>query len=569
MKNTIYLFLLCFATVNAQKLQQLDSLMGIGKYYDVIAEYTNVDETLTDSNKAKIYDALSISYFYVLKYNDAKSYTIKSYELYDRMHDSENVNRKLITLGAIYTAVSDYKTAKYYLDKAMATCHNKMNYFYIYNSYIYYYHNLKDYDNTKLYIDKCLEIKPHDPNIYLELGKLYSENNENDQAISTYRKILSYDINQSVKNECYINLAKLSDNTTAITYLDSVSSDMPHYVIEKCAVLLDIYRRLGNLDSVYAYSNKIIALKDSMTLQNIDEATDKLSAEFDSKYHVQQAEHTVELQTERNKALSIVIVICFIIMLFFLAGIFWIKKQKEIKEKLSDEISHKNKEIIDSINYARGIQYSMLPQELDIPGMAFIYFKPKDIVSGDFYWYAHKGEREYYVVADCTGHGVPGALLSMLCSQLLNQAIETIVEPKDIVEWVERQLQERMSRMGRNDSMEFGVLMVEGKHVKYFGIKRPLYISSFVGVDVFKPKDLQLHMVLSPGDKLYMTTDGYTDQFGKNNKKYSSARFREFLASLKQYNIEQHYDIVDKDMTSWMGDVEQLDDILVMGVTIV
>jgi tetratricopeptide (TPR) repeat protein len=566
MKNILIILFLCTVSVKAQKIQQLDSLMGLGKYYDVIAKYDNVEETLTDSKKAQIYDALSISYFYVLKYNDAKKYTIKSYELYDRLHDSENVNRKLITLGAIYTAVSDYKNAKYYLDKAMATCHNKMNYFYIYNSYIYYYHNLKDYDNTKLYIDKCLELKPHDPNIYLELGKLYTENNQNDKARATYRQILTYDINQSVKNECYINLAKISDDTDAITYLDSVSSDMLEYVIEKCVVLQNIYKKLGNLDSVFYYSNAIIALKDSLTLRNIDEASDKLSAEFDSKYHVQQAEHLVELKTEHNKVLNVVIIICVIIIVLSVGGFFWVKRQKEIKEKLSNQLSHKNREIMDSINYARGIQQSILPTDMG-PGVSLL-FNPKDVVSGDFYWHAKKGDKRYYVVADCTGHGVPGALMSMLCSQLLDQAIAVCVSPKEIVDWTEAKLNEMMLDMNRSDSMEFGVICVEDRTVSYYGLKRPLYISTNSGISVFKPKDTEYTSELSVGDTVYVTTDGFVDQFGTVNKKYGSARFKAFLETLRDFGVDAKRDALQLEIETWMGREEQTDDILVMGVQI-
>lgn len=545
---------------------RIDSLINSGKYFEVIAEYGNVDETKPDTEKVKIYSALSFAYFYTMKYEQSKVYTIKSYELYEKFHDNRNTNRMLITLGTIHITLGDYANAKYYLDKALATNTDKNNLYYIYIPYVEYYLNMKDYVNARKYIDLCLGLNPVDHYANMNLAKYYECVKDSVNAKRVYKYIVSLKPDELMKNECYMSIANLSDVEDAKMYVALISDEILSYKISKYRKLLDVYKAENNIDSVYYYAKQIINLKDSVTKHNNSELAAQMSAEFNSKYHVQQAEHEVELKTEHNHILNIIIVICIIVIFTSVGGFFWVKRQKEIKEKLSNELSHKNREIMDSINYAQGIQQSILPADLG-PGVS-VLFNPKDIVSGDFYWSAIKGHKRYYVVADCTGHGVPGALMSMLCSQLLNQAITVCTSPKQIVDWTETKLNEMMSDMNRNDSMEFGVICVEDKTVTYYGLKRPLYISTSAGVEVFKPKDVEYQKELSTGDTLYITTDGFVDQFGTINKKYGSGRFKAFLETLRGHEVESTRDTLQLEIETWMGQEEQTDDILVMGIQI-
>lgn len=567
MKKIITILMLFSVCLKAQDFRHIDSMLTKKQYYTVIAELSKFTDSYPDTTQVQIYDDLAQSYYYTLDFTNAKSYTIKSYDMYVKIGNHVQANKKLITLGVIYLGTNDYAQAKKYFDRSLLKCDNTDDKYYVYGGYIDYYTHFKKYDSSMIYINMCLAINAKDPYTHLSLAKLYVAQNKCDNGIDTYKKILSYDINQSLKNECYAEIAKLykNDSKLAIAYLDSVDTGILEYAIIKCQVLIDIYKNEHILDSVCFYSNKLMLLKDSMTQFNINEKSEQLSAEFDSKYHVKEAEQEIQTKKEHTHTLNIVILICIIIIIMTVIVLFWVKRQKDINDKLAHTIKEKNKEIIDSINYAKGIQESILPVKLD---NAFVLFKPKDIVSGDFYWAFEKNGIRYYAVADCTGHGVPGALLSMLCSRLLDEAIVIYKEPFTIIKWVKEELEKHMSRLGRNDSMEIGLVSIDLRDMmSYYGIKRPLYIVTKDGLEECKVNDNDMiYKQLNKGDMLYISTDGYVDQFGTGGKKYSSKRLKSFLVTLNDLSMQNKQLALSVNMKSWMGSNEQIDDILIMGI---
>lgn len=265
-------------------------------------------------------------------------------------------------------------------------------------------------------------------------------------------------------------------------------------------------------------------------------------------------------------------------------------RTKEInKQKL--EIEHKNQEITDSINYAKGIQDSILPSINEIKKVwndLFVFFQPKDIVSGDFYWFKQINKDEFLIACcDCTGHGVPGGFMSMICSDKLHDAARETTIPSEILFKANNSIKEslRQQNEGKSkDGMEICILKVNLKtrEVLYAGANRQLWVvdSKTKNLTEIKPTKAsiasftefnfkyELHTLnLNAGDLLFVSTDGYPDQFGgPQGKKYMSKNFKSFLMSNIHLPISHQELEIKQNINSWMKGYEQVDDLLVIGI---
>jgi serine phosphatase RsbU (regulator of sigma subunit) len=266
------------------------------------------------------------------------------------------------------------------------------------------------------------------------------------------------------------------------------------------------------------------------------------------------------------------------------------ERTKEInKQKLL--IQHKNQEITDSINYAKGIQDSILPGINEIKKVwkdLFIFFQPKDIVSGDFYWFKQLGEDEFLIAcADCTGHGVPGGFMSMICSDKLNDATRESTEPDKILFLANNSIKESLRQQSEGkskDGMEIALLKINTKtrEVKYAGANRSLWIfeANSNSIKEIKPTKAsiasftefnfhyQLNLLqLNKNDEIYLTTDGYPDQFGgPEGKKYMTKNLKQFFIGISHLSAELQEENIKKNINNWMQGHEQVDDLLVIGI---
>lgn len=254
-------------------------------------------------------------------------------------------------------------------------------------------------------------------------------------------------------------------------------------------------------------------------------------------------------------------------------------------------IEHKNREITDSINYAKGIQDSILPSINEIKKVwkeLFIFFKPKDIVSGDFYWFKQINADEFLIAcADCTGHGVPGGFMSMICSDKLNDATRESTQPDKILYLANNSIKETLRQQSEGkskDGMEICLIKVnvKTKEVVYAGANRQLWVieagdsevkelkptkASIASFTEFNFKYEASVLKLKEGDSLYLTSDGYPDQFGgRDGKKYMSKNFKNYLLSINHLPMHQQEKMVRENIINWMGDFEQVDDLLVIGI---
>lgn len=261
---------------------------------------------------------------------------------------------------------------------------------------------------------------------------------------------------------------------------------------------------------------------------------------------------------------------------------------KIAKQKMELEIRDKN--ITDSLIYAQRIQEALLPSEDFFRKHfrdSFIFFRPKDIISGDFYWIDEKDNKIFVAAADCTGHGVPGALMSMVGLEIIEKAIieDNIVKPSDILSVMNRALEKTFSREKNigtiiRDGMDIGLCVIDRKKKKleYSGAFFPLYmirdntLTEIKGDKIIigmNPERLEYkvhELDLLDDDILYIFSDGYADQFGGNeNKKFMYRRFRYLLTRIHNFPIDDQKSILDDNIKTWMADNPQVDDMMVLG----
>ena len=299
-----------------------------------------------------------------------------------------------------------------------------------------------------------------------------------------------------------------------------------------------------------------------------------------------------------NQYLKEALIMIFVIILFFIFFVMYTRKiliseakQKRILSLQKRMIEIKNKDIMDSIYYALKIQTAMLPSTDQFKTNfkdSFVFYKSKDVVAGDFYWMEKIGDDIFLAVADCTGHGVPGAILSIICANALDKVIceMKLKNTGKILDTVRDNVITFLSNgdYEMNDGMDIALCKInlESLKLEYSGAYNPVYIISengnlvttdatkqpvgrFITHDNFKVSNHTLHKK----DRVYLFTDGYPDQFGgAKNKKFMHKNFRNLLIENFQKPMSEQEISIEQTLENWKGDAEQVDDICVVGITI-
>jgi serine phosphatase RsbU (regulator of sigma subunit)/Tfp pilus assembly protein PilF len=274
-----------------------------------------------------------------------------------------------------------------------------------------------------------------------------------------------------------------------------------------------------------------------------------------------------------------------------------VRSQRDLLEKNHDLLVSQKDEIIDSINYALKIQSALMPPEqhlYELLGEAFIFHRPRDIVSGDFYWIKQIDNTIVLAAADCTGHGVPGALMSVLGISYLSEIVmqRRITQANEILNELRIQIKQSLRQHGQPDESRDGIEMAlcvidkNSRTLQYAGANNPLYLIRDeketpvlteikpdrmpLGYYNGKDKTFNNHCIqLEIGDTFYIFSDGYMDQKGGvDNKKYMSKKFKNLLLEIHDRPMHEQKTILDRTITDWMGNNSQIDDILVVGVRV-
>lgn len=364
----------------------------------------------------------------------------------------------------------------------------------------------------------------------------------------------------------------------------------------------DTYKALGQYEKAYEYYVNYSTLKDSV----FNTESNRQLLDVQTKYETEKKDQQIELLNKdkalKEEALSrnrliiaftvgglLIVVVAFIVIFY---GYKRKQKMNRILELQKSIIEEKNKSITDSIRYAKNIQEAILP-DVDVLNSAFkeyfIFYKPKDIVSGDFYWVASKKDKVYFAAADCTGHGVPGAFMSMIGNTLLNDIVneKQVSLPSEILfnlrEGVIRSLKQKGTEGETKDGMDIALCCLhKDRKLEFSGANNPCWVIRHgeymelkgdkqpIGIYAGDARSYHTHSVqLEPDDLVYVFTDGFADQFGgEKGKKFKYKKLKELLLANFHLPLVKQQELLLATYESWRGSLEQVDDILIMGIRV-
>lgn len=516
-------------------------------------------------------------------------YLYNAYSVFLKLKDTAYILTSLDALASYYNAINKDQNCndsiKKYFTQALYIIENskfKENESAANLSFAGFYLNVKDYNEARAYIDKGLNIAEKKNNTF---NILYAKQ----QKAAVYFHLDSIEKSLALLKEIEPNIE--SDEQQ----LENKKSIYQTYYL--------IYNKKKNYEKALFYFEKFKVLNDSLN-DNLFKSNLK---EQESNYQNELSEKTItdlkqrnELSNLRNRnsktaiyALSgiILLVGCILILLFRS-----IKQNKRTNTLLKDQnkiISSKKEEIEQSIQYAKGIQSGILPDKNSLDSVIpnnFIFYLPKDIVSGDFYWFQKIDDVFYIAAADCTGHGVPGALMSVVSIDKLNQALfeQRLTEPEAILSAINQSiklaLKQNDGKNNQKDGLDIAFIKYEPalNKVTYAGANRPLWLIRNEQLEEFKPTKMaiaghspneqvyaQTTIELKSNDQLFMFSDGYADQFGgMDGKKLMSKKLKDLLLTNCKMDMNSLHKTVESHFYDWKKNHEQVDDVLVIGLKV-
>lgn len=558
---------------------------------------------------AKTYTYMAEAYNKQGNFDNEKSYLRNASEIYKKEQDSVNMAKVLHNLGYANYTNGQYDTALYIYSET-GEIFQKLGYtiqyaYCIGNSGLAY-SKLFEYDKAEEYLLRAIEI-------------LTKEGDE--RAVTEY--MIEYAVILQHKGEIK-NAIACANNV----YNSAARNHIKEYERDAAYRLAQLYQISGKYDSAYHYQSLFINANDS--IKNI-EAIQKM-ADLRTAYEVAKKQTEVELlqktrlfQTIINIGLAVILLLAIGIILLYYLNLKRTRKlmaaldeRRMLLEKQSTELKEKNdtiikaneelkqlyeitntqkEEIISSINYAERIQKAVLPPEAYITELInehFILYKPKEIVSGDFYWIKHINQYIILVAADCTGHGVPGALMSMLGISYLNEIVQRkeITQANQVLNELRKGIKHSLRQTGEKEGSRDGIDMalcvidVNNNTMQYSGAYCPLYIISNingepelkeitadmmpVGVHHSSDQSFTNHEIrLGIGDTFYISTDGFIDQIGgSENTRFGSKNLKKLLLEIHNQPLFEQKNILERTLNEWMGGHPQRDDILVIGARI-
>ena len=514
------------------------------------------------SFKSLAQDTVALSHYYNnigivnmmrFKYDIGMEQWAKSLELKLALGDSNGAAITMDNMAMYYRDIGDTEKAlSYFLSAARV------------------HKNTKDYEGEGV--------------VYDNLGELYMMADQPELGEEYYNKALRIfkTINSKQRvSQSYRNMAKFlnlhEDFARAYLYLDS------HLLINQEVINESILKDMDVIKSRHAAENSALKVKN---LQIENELKD---------------EHSKQQELVRYGLMGILL-----LLVLFALFIVWkfIQKKKDnaiisaqkslveeqkVQVELQKDILHeKNMEITDSITYAKRLQNAMLPDLVEFSALfekGFLLYMPKDIVAGDFYWTQNVDGYSIFAVADCTGHGVPGALVSVVCSNALNRAVKEFncIEPHQILEKTSELVEStfRSNDQDVKDGMDIALccLNQKTKELFYAGANNDLYLISKNEISIYKAAkrpvgafSYQSEFVTQKidyqeGDRIYLFSDGYADQFGgERGKKFKYSNFRKLLLDNSELDMNDQKDLLQETIIKWRGELEQIDDICVMGI---
>ena len=610
--------------IDSKKLKA-NCLRQIGIVYETKGLYDKALETYFKAldafeemdNKqgiASCYNDIAIIHYMQQSYEICIEYLTKSYEIKKELDDIQG-------MANYYTNMASVKNSQGLNEDAIDLVHKSVELFKEINDTLGIAVAYGNIGTVNYSLGKYEEALAY----HMKSVELHQEINNKDGLAHSYSNISSsYALmadslaSSKEQRDHYLNEAVIYGNKSL-----EIAKEIDAIYIENfiSVTLMNIYKMLGNYRKALEFAEIFISTRDSMFNQEKTAAIQ----EMETKYETDNKQQQIELQESQLVAkdakikqqkifrnalgtgfLAVILIIVVIVYAFVQkkkANKKIVAQNEQILEAneelvvLNEAINDQNHEIIDSINYAERIQTAMLPPETYITELLnenFILYKPRDIVSGDFYWIKQVNQYIVVVAADCTGHGVPGAFMSMLGISYLTEIIQRreITQANQVLNELRKQIKYSLRQHGERDESKDGidmalcVLDLKNNMMQYSGANNPLYMIRDVegepelkeykadrmplGYYQGKDRTFTNHDIkLEQGDTFYLFSDGFIDQKGgKDNKKYMSKGFRNLLLEIQDQAMHDQKGILDKTLSAWMGDNSQMDDILIIGVRV-
>jgi serine phosphatase RsbU (regulator of sigma subunit) len=621
-----------------QNVQETDS----ANYLSAQCNYANLCMTKGNSNKAftilsslkltglktnnKLYQAksnFSLSKFY-MENNDLKTAIDLAFialKLFEQLKDTKNIANCYGQIASINYKLKNYEKAIEFYKKTLDLA-GKIGYHHAvaqaYNGLGNLY-SKKDMSDIALeYYKRSLAIQKeqkHDlqaASILINIGSIFSDKKQYKQAEIYMKEALDLNLKYSLRKNiaaCYINLGNIFYNTSnykdaeinysqALKYLESQDLIIKENLYYN---LGEVNYELGNLEKALKYNDSCMTVKDSLySRESIRSLND-----MQTKYETEKTKLELEKKELEANNKQVVIYAAFsgcVLLLglafFIFRGLRGEKKNSqalEEKNKIINEQKHlveeKNKDIGDSIRYAQRIQQAILPPEAMWKSAlkhSFVLYAPKDILSGDFYWLEETHDHIFIAAADCTGHGVPGALVSIVNYNILNKAVleKNIYVPGEILDAANQSLTQSLHQSYNEsqikDGMDVALLSIDKKTgaTHFAGANNPIYILSEGRITEIKANKFPVgafiedsiqkftthELKVKKGDRIYLFSDGFADQFGgPKGKKYKYKQLQEKLISSSHLNLPDQKNFMLNDFMVWKGNLEQVDDVLLIG----
>ena len=532
-------------------------------------------------------------------------------------------------IGLIYAEIKEYRTALAYYFKAVKIneqSKGKTRLALNYNNIATCYQKLNQFSSAKTYLNRSLKLRMEAQDTigmamaYHNIGLTQQLTNNMDSAILFFNLSLKYlsSMDENIGHAYnYLELGntylqkgdlKAAENYLINSLRIADKSELEGIKIEAYKYLSHVYENKNDFEKAYKFQNLFLNSKEQ--IESDENKNEILKKELEYDFNKRQALQRLEAENKQavtnaeirsQKKLMTYVIIALIVLsgliLIVLRSYFQKRRANFIISKQKEIVEHKNKEITDSINYAKYIQTALLPSDKTIAALnldCFILFKPKDIVSGDFYWlHQSKTEEAIYIAAvDCTGHGVPGALVSVVGNNGLNRCVDEfgIKDTGKILDKLSELVEETFENSDNElkDGMDISLLKIynsdfgSGKlKVQWSGANNPLWIirdksnlvveikadkqpiGKFIHKNFFASHNLEFEK----GDRLYLFSDGFADQFGgEKGKKFKYKQLEEVLIAGKQLKMQEQKMQLDDVFLLWKRSFEQVDDVCVIGI---
>ncbi|MDD2565160.1 MAG: SpoIIE family protein phosphatase, partial [Salinivirgaceae bacterium] len=494
------------------------------------------------------------------------------------------------------------------------------------------YSDKSQYKKAEEYIQKSLQIniqmgdKAGQAAALTNLATAQQNQNDNNTALKSAEKALALakELNNiALIRTCYGLLSeihkKLGNSEKFSEYFNLYASFDQHIKREQMTqVQRESKEKVREAESQKSMKEKELRDKEQIlektqaSLEVAEQLTEKQKYQLElQEFKRKESEEKAAAELRRQTMIRDFMIVVILLILGF-SGLLYrqIKKTKKanilLKNKNNeirsqkDEIEKQSEKIKASIQYARRIQTAVLPPDEYLDRILpdhFVFFQPRDIVSGDFYWLTEKGSKTIVAVADCTGHGVPGAFMSMLGTAFLNEIINKIVENKHISElqageiltelrkYIMNSLHQKGEANDAKDGMDIVLIIIDHKEqkIQYAGANNALFVVHDGELIVYEPDAMPIsyqremtdrfatkEFKYTTNDTLYLCTDGYVDQFGgEKGRKFMVKRFKKMLVEINKMSMRKQGQTLKKTIEAWKGDTFQVDDMLIMGIRLI